>query len=129
SHVLIPPPPAGPGSSAPATTLRRVHNAAPPRRLNVVVVLEESLGAELVGTLHPRAAREGPGPERPLTPNLDALTHRGTLLTHAYSTGNRTIRAIEATTAGLPPLPGESSFGGAGRVDCFTLPTRRPGRG
>jgi len=121
-HGLLAETAAAPASFAPATTLRRVNNAAPPRRLNVVVVLEESLGAELVGTLHPRTAAEGRGPERTLTPNFDALARRGTLLTHAYSTGNRTIRAIEATTTGLPPLPGVSLVRRPQSRGLFTLP-------
>jgi phosphoglycerol transferase MdoB-like AlkP superfamily enzyme len=121
-HGLLAEPAAATASFAPATTLRRVHNATPPRRLNVVVVLEESLGAELVGTLHPREAPEGRGPERTLTPYFDALARRGTLLTHAYSTGNRTIRAIEATTAGLPPLPGISLVRRPQSRGLFTLP-------
>ena len=100
-HGLLAEPAAGPRSFAPASILRRVENAGPERRLNVVVVLEESLGAEFVGVLRR-------GRERTLTPHLDALSSQGALLTHAYSTGNRTVRAIEAKTAGTPPLPGVS---------------------
>ena len=111
-----------PGSFAPETSLRRVHNAGPERRLNVVVVLEESLGSEFVGALRR-------GPERSLTPNLDALTKQGTLLEHAYSTGNRTIRAIEATTAGVPPLPGISLVRRPQSRDLFTLPALLRERG
>jgi phosphoglycerol transferase MdoB-like AlkP superfamily enzyme len=80
----------------------------------VVVVLEESLGSEFIGALHPRPAS--------LTPNFDALVPQGTLLTHAYSTGNRTIRAIEATTSSLPPLPGVSIVRRPQSKDLFTLP-------
>ncbi len=97
------------------STLRQVDNALPPRRLNVVVVLEESLGSEFVGLLRR-------GVEDTLTPHLDALASEGTLLTHAYSTGNRTIRAIEATTASLPPLPGISVVRRPQSEDLFTLP-------
>ena len=98
----------------PGTSLRAIPAAGPPRRLNVVVVLEESLGSDFVGALNPRV--------RSLTPELDALSLEGTLLTHAYSTGNRTIRAIEATTAGLPPLPGESIVRRPTSQGLFTLP-------
>ena len=114
-HGLLAEPAAEPASFAAATTLREVRNAGPRRRLNVVVVLEESLGSEFVGALRR-------GPERTLTPNFDALAQRGTLLTHAYSTGNRTIRAIEATTAGLPPLPGISLVRRPQSRGLFTLP-------
>ncbi len=104
-----------PASFAAGSTLRKIDNPGPSRRLNVVVVLEESLGSELVGSLHPR-------PES-LTPSLDALMAEGTLLTHAFSTGNRTVRAIEATTSSLPPLPGESIVRRDKSVGLFTLPS------
>lgn len=94
---------------------RRIRPAGPARRVNVVVVLEESFGAEFVGSLHPH--------DVPLTPRYDEWSQRGTLLTRAYSTGNRTIRAIEATTTGLPPLPGSSLVRRAQSVGLFTLPS------
>jgi phosphoglycerol transferase MdoB-like AlkP superfamily enzyme len=104
-----------PGTFAPKSTLRAVRGlAAQPRPWNVVVVLEESLGSEFIGALHPRPVS--------LTPRFDALTAEGTLLTHAYSTGNRTIRAIEATTSSLPPLPGISVVRRPASKNLFTLP-------
>ncbi|MFY9825137.1 MAG: sulfatase-like hydrolase/transferase [Thermoanaerobaculia bacterium] len=110
-----------PASFTAGSTLRKIDNPGPSRRLNVVVVLEESLGSELVGTLQPR-------PES-LTPSFDALTAEGTLLTHAFSTGNRTVRAIEATTSSLPPLPGESIVRRDASVGLFTLPSVLASRG
>ena len=83
----------------PWTSLRHVTGTRPARHLNVVVVLEESLGSQFIGALHP-------GSGASLTPRFDSLASEGTLLTRAYSTGNRTIRALEATTSSLPPLPG-----------------------
>ena len=109
-------PAAAQASFSVGTTLRRVQNPGPARHLNVVVVLEESLGSEFIGVLHPREDGES------LTPSFDALTREGTLLTHAYSTGNRTIRAIEATTSSLPPLPGTSIVRRDASVGLFTLP-------
>ena len=103
-------------SFSPGSTLRHVQNPGPTRRLNVVVVLEESLGSEFIGVLQPREDGES------LTPSFDALTREGTLFTHAYSTGNRTVRAIEATTSSLPPLPGESIVRRDASVSLFTLP-------
>ncbi|HEV8580770.1 MAG TPA: LTA synthase family protein [Thermoanaerobaculia bacterium] len=120
-HGLLAEPAAEPGSFAPDSTLRHVANPGPQRRMNVVVVLEESLGSEFIGALHPG--------QESLTPQFDALTREGTLLTHAYSTGNRTIRAIEATTSSLPPLPGESIVRRDRSVDLFTLPELLRGRG
>ncbi|MEO8197139.1 MAG: sulfatase-like hydrolase/transferase [Thermoanaerobaculia bacterium] len=99
-----------PGSSA-----RSIRALAPARRWNVVLLLEESLGSEFIGALHP-------GEDEHLTPEFDALTAQGVLFTQAFSTGNRTIRAIEATTSSLPPLPGASIVGRRGSKDLFTLP-------
>lgn len=105
---------AGPGRFVRGTVRRQVEAAASPRRLNVVIVLEESFGSEFVGALHPG--------EHNLTPHYDSLAAEGTLLVNAYSTGNRTIRAIEATTASLPPLPGISVVRRPASRDLFTLP-------
>ena len=80
-------------------TTRLIDDNGPARPLNVVIVLEESFGADFVGALHGG---------RGITPGFDSLVPQGTLLTHAYSTGNRTIRALEAITASIPPLPGIS---------------------
>ena len=97
-----------------ASTERRVRALVAPRPLNVVVVLEESLGSEFIGVLHPR--------DTSFTPEFDALSTQGTLLTHAYSTGNRTIRALEATTSSLPPLPGIATVRRPQSESLFTLP-------
>jgi len=68
------------------------------RPRNLVIVLEESLGAEFVGALG----------GRPLTPNLDALSREGLWFTQLYATGTRTVRGIEAVVSGFLPTPGES---------------------
>jgi phosphoglycerol transferase MdoB-like AlkP superfamily enzyme len=121
-HHLLAEPAAAPAAFAPASTLRPVLNPGPDRRLNVVIVLEESLGSEFIGALNPQTKES-------LTPQFDALTREGTLLTHAFSTGNRTIRAIEATTSSLPPLPGASIVRRDQSVDLFTLPELLRSRG
>jgi phosphoglycerol transferase MdoB-like AlkP superfamily enzyme len=95
---------------------RNIRSSIAPRRLNVVVVLEESFGSSFVGALHH-------GDSASITPAFDSLAARGTLLTRAYSTGNRTIRALEATTSSLPPLPGVSIVRRPQSVDLFTLPS------
>lgn len=66
---------------------------------NLVVVLEESLGAEFVGAA---------GDDRGLTPELDALAERGLYFTRAYATGTRTVRGLEAVVASFPPIPSVS---------------------
>ncbi|MBX9850408.1 MAG: LTA synthase family protein [Cytophagaceae bacterium] len=81
------------------------------RPLNVVIVLEESLGAEYVGALG----------GLPLTPNLDRLSKEGLFFTNLYSTGTRTVRGIEATIAGFLPTPGSSVVNlGLSKNDFFT---------
>jgi phosphoglycerol transferase MdoB-like AlkP superfamily enzyme len=66
--------------------------------LNIVIFLQESLGAEYVGCLN----------GLPLTPKFDSLSNEGMLLTNLYCTGTRTVRGIEAVTAGFLPTPGRS---------------------
>jgi len=68
-------------------------------KLNVVVIAEESFGAEFVGVL---------GNDRGLTPEFDALSQQGLLFTNAYATGTRTVRGLEAISASFPPIPSES---------------------
>jgi len=106
----------------PWTSLRHVTGTRPVRRLNVVVVLEESLGSQFIGALHPDSGAS-------LTPHFDSIASEGTLMTRAYSTGNRTIRALEATTTSLPPLPGISVVRRPESVDLFTLPALLRSRG
>jgi phosphoglycerol transferase MdoB-like AlkP superfamily enzyme len=88
----------------------------PSRPLNVVIILEESFGSEFVSTLRPRDSL-------PISPSFDSLASEGTLLARAYSTGNRTIRGLEAVTASIPPLPGISIVRRPQSVNLFTLPS------
>ena len=67
--------------------------------MNLVIILQESLGAEFVGCLG----------GLPLTPNIDRLSKEGLLFTNLYSTGTRTVRGIEAVISGFPPTPGQSA--------------------
>ena len=66
--------------------------------LNLVIILEESLGAEYVGFLG----------GLPLTPNIDKLSEEGLSFTNLYATGTRTVRGIEAIICGFLPTPGKS---------------------
>lgn len=68
------------------------------RPYNLVILLEESLGAEYVGALG----------GKPLTPNIDALSQEGMLLTQLYSTGTRTVRGLESVSAGFLPTASRS---------------------
>jgi phosphoglycerol transferase MdoB-like AlkP superfamily enzyme len=63
------------------------------RPMNLVIVLEESLGAEFVGSLG----------GKDLTPNLDGLADEGIWFERLYATGTRSVRGIEAILSGFPP--------------------------
>jgi len=91
---------------------RVIIDKAPERRLNVVLVSEESLGAEFLGIF---------GNTRGLTPRLDALSREGLLFTNVYATGNRTVRGLEALSLAIPPTPGESIVKRPGAEGLFTL--------
>ncbi len=79
-----------------------LHNQNPDSLLekpyNLVIFLQESLGAEYVGSLG----------GKPLTPNFDKLAEEGLLFTNLYCTGTRSVRGIEAVVTGFLPSPSES---------------------
>ena len=77
------------------TLHRQVASVRRDRPLNLVIVLEESLGAGFVGKLG------GKG----VTPNLDRLADQGIWFERLYATGTRSVRGIEAVVAGFPPTP------------------------
>lgn len=65
-------------------------------RLNVVVVIEESFGAEF-SRLY--------GSERDWTPVFDSYARRGLWFRNTYASGTRTVRGLEAITTSFPPIP------------------------
>ena len=67
--------------------------------LNLVIILQESLGATFVESLG----------GVPVTPNLEKLKEQGIWLEQLYATGTRSVRGIEAVTAGFQPTPSEST--------------------
>ena len=81
----------------PATPTRHHQKATQPRDrpLNLVIVLEESLGAEFVGSLGGKN----------LTPWLDEMASQGIWLEQLYATGTRSARGIEAVITGFTPTP------------------------
>ena len=85
----------------PESPLRHLQTSLHPRvrPLNLVIVLEESLGAEFVGRLG----------GLPLTPNLDRLANEGLWFENLYATGTRSVRGIEAVVAGFPPTSAVST--------------------
>jgi len=82
------------------TIRRRVGGDSNRPRLNVVLLLEESLGSEFWGCL---------GRKDTLTPEMDRLAaEEGMLFTNLFASGNRTVRGFEGVLSSFPPLPGES---------------------
>lgn len=82
------------------------------RPLNIVIILEESIGADFVGAL----GGEG------WTPEWEKLAQQGMWLTKLYATGTRSVRGIEAVTTGFPPSPGRSIVKlGLAQQNFFTL--------
>lgn len=69
-------------------------------KLNVVIIGEESLGAQYISAL---------GDPRGLTPNFDRLSRQGLLFENAFATGTRTVRGLEAISMSFPPIPTEST--------------------
>ena len=65
---------------------------------NLVILLQESLGARYVGGLG----------GLPLTPNIDELMKEGWNFTNIYATGTRSVRGIEAIITGFSPTPARS---------------------
>lgn len=70
------------------------------RPLNIVMIVEESLGAQYVGHLG------GAG----FTPELDALAARAWTFTRAFASGTRSVRGLEAVVAGFPPTISDAAL-------------------
>jgi phosphoglycerol transferase MdoB-like AlkP superfamily enzyme len=80
-------------------TLRHVISTQKRKKpLNLVIILEESLGATFVESLGGVA----------VTPELEKLKHEGIWLRNLYATGTRSVRGIEAVVSGFPPTPAQS---------------------
>ncbi|HQD83693.1 MAG TPA: LTA synthase family protein [Quisquiliibacterium sp.] len=82
------------------------------RPRHVVVIQVESLSAEFLGAF---------GNDRGLTPSIDRLAAEGVLFTQMYAIGTRTVRGLEALSAALPPLPGQSVLRRPGNEQLTTL--------
>ncbi|MBV2129094.1 LTA synthase family protein [Rheinheimera sp. SM2107] len=66
--------------------------------LNLVIILEESLGATFVESLGGVA----------VTPELEKLKYDGWWFEQMYATGTRSVRGIEAVVSGFMPTPAQS---------------------
>jgi phosphoglycerol transferase MdoB-like AlkP superfamily enzyme len=68
------------------------------RSLNLVIILEESLGATFVESLG----------GVPVTPELEKLKSQGWWFEQLYATGTRSVRGIEAVISGYAPTPAQA---------------------
>ena len=69
------------------------------KRPNILIVIMESFGNYLVGSL---------GGDSTTTPNLNRLSKEGILFTNFYASGNRTDKALPAILSGYPAQPAVS---------------------
>ncbi|HRP98614.1 MAG TPA: LTA synthase family protein [Rhodocyclaceae bacterium] len=81
------------------TLTRQMATQVRERPLNLVIVLEESLGATFVESLG----------GIPVTPELEKLKSQGWWFERMFATGTRSVRGIEAVVAGFPPTPAQST--------------------
>ncbi len=77
----------------------KTHFPGSDRAKNLVVIIEESLGAQFV---------EAAGGRPDITPNLNRLAQEGILFNQLYASGTRSVRGMEAIVGGFLPIPGTS---------------------
>lgn len=78
---------------------QQIQDSIPEIHKNIVLITVESLSASYLKKY---------GNTENLTPHLDSLINESLVFNNLYSTGNRTVRGLEAVTLCLPPSPGES---------------------
>lgn len=83
-------------SEIPTQTYHQASYQGKPK--NIVILLQESLGARYVKTLG----------GLPLSPELDNLMTQGWNFTNLYATGTRSVRGIEAVITGFTPTTSRS---------------------
>ncbi|MCL1120891.1 LTA synthase family protein [Shewanella seohaensis] len=97
-------------SDIPSLSFNQASYSGKPK--NLVILLQESLGARFVGSLG----------GMPLTPNIDALSQEGWYFDNLYATGTRSVRGIEAVTTGFTPTPARAVVKlGKSQTGFFTL--------
>jgi len=87
-------------------------SALPLAPKHVVLIEIESLSASFMSSY---------GNTDNITPHLDELLKQGVWFSNLYATGTRTVRGLEAMSAGLPPLPGESIVRQSNNQNLYTL--------
>ena len=81
-------------------------------KLNVILISSESFGAEF-SRLY--------GSARDWTPEFDHFAQQGLWFRHAYATGTRTVRGLEAISTSMPPVPTEAVLRRPGHESMATL--------
>lgn len=100
--------------------LRKIESHGKEKKMNVIVVVEESMGAEYLGAY---------GNPQNLTPNMDKLAKESLFFTNIYATGTRTIRGLEAIALSLPPVPGNAIARRPNNNNLFTWGTVMKNKG
>lgn len=80
------------------TLTRQMATIRREKPLNLVIILQESLGATFVESLG----------GVPVTPELEKLKAQGWWFENLYATGTRSVRGIEAVVTGFAPTPAQS---------------------
>lgn len=93
---------------------RQVVPQGEPTRQNVVIVLMESLSAQLMGSF---------GNTRELTPCLDSLYHHSLSFANCYSAGNHTNHGLYATLYSFPSIMFRNAMKGSNIPNYSGLPT------
>ncbi|QNF17130.1 LTA synthase family protein [Aeromonas jandaei] len=97
-------------NTLPSQTFNEASYGGKPK--NLVILLQESLGAQFVGSLG----------GLPLTPNIDALSKEGWAFEQLYATGTRSVRGIEAVLTGFTPTPAQAVVKlGKSQTNFFTI--------
>ncbi|MCW8860861.1 MAG: LTA synthase family protein [Rhodospirillales bacterium] len=104
-----------PRGSTDNATLRHVRPHAPEKKLNVVLIIEESFGSVYYDDLGPEAASA-------ISPNFHKLAAGGMFFKNIYSTGDRTVRGLEALLTSFAPIPGISTVRRPGHDGMYSLP-------
>ncbi len=86
------------GNAEIPTLIRQEATMRQRKPLNLVIILEESLGATFVESLG----------GTPVTPEIEKLKKEGWWFEQLYATGTRSVRGIEAVTTGFLPTPAQA---------------------
>ena len=85
---------------AKSSTMNKRKVSYPAVGKNLIIVVEESLGARYVGCLG----------GLPLTPNIDRWKDKSWFLNNLYATGTRSARGLEVISSGFPPSPARAAL-------------------